>query len=76
MSLEALQVMKPRNTFKYVEQIHPATDQVLRVYPSVVVAAAFMQIGKSGIYSCCNSQQLIYVGFKWRFYNGPPLDCK
>ena len=61
---------------KCVEQIHPVTGQVLRVYPSVTAAANCMGIAKSSINSCCNGKVQTCGRFKWRFYDGPPLDCK
>ena len=61
---------------KCVEQIHPATDEVLRVYPSGTAAASFMGVGESGISQCCNGMIYTWKGFKWRFYRGPPIDCK
>ena len=61
---------------KCAEQIHPVTGQVLRVYSSATAAANFMGIDNSNISQCCNGKQQTCGGFKWRFYNGPPLDCK
>ena len=61
---------------KRVEQIHPVTGQVLRVYPSATAAANFMGVCGSSIGSCCVGKMLHCGGFKWRYYNGPPLDCK
>ena len=59
-----------------VEQIHPVTDEVLRVYPSGAAAASFMGISHSGISHCCKGIRCTSNGFKWRFYSGPPIDCK
>ena len=61
---------------KCVEQIHPVTGQKLRVYPCVRAAANFMGIDNSNINCCCNGKLQTCGGFKWRFYDGPPLDCK
>ena len=61
---------------KCVEQINPITGQVLRVYPFVTAAANFMGIDHSSISNCCNNKIKTCGGFKWRFYDGPPLDCK
>ena len=61
---------------KSVEQIHPVTDQVLRVYPFVQAAANFMGIANSNIHRCCNGKMQTCGGFKWRFYDGPLLNCK
>ena len=72
--LESLQT--GRDKTKCVEQINPETGQVLRVYPSSTVAANFMEISQSHISACCNGRQQTCGGFKWRFYDGPLLDCK
>ena len=64
------------NEAKCVEQIHSETGQVLRIYPSVTAAAKFMKISQSNISSCCNGKKQTCCGFKWRFYDGPLLDCK
>ena len=61
---------------KCVEQIHPVTDEVLRVYPSGTAAASFMGVGQSGISQCFNGYYHTSKGFKWRLYRGPPIDCK
>ena len=61
---------------KCVEQINPINDQVLRVYPSITAAANFMGISISHISECCNGKLQTCGGFKWRFYDGPLLDCK
>ena len=59
---------------KMVEQLHPETGEVLRVYPSGKYAATFMQVSQGGISQCCNGNCQEFCGFKWRFYTGPPLD--
>ena len=61
---------------KCVEQINPITGQVLRIYPSIAAAANFMEISKSSIHNCSNGKRQTCAGFKWRFYDGPLLDCK
>jgi len=35
-----------------------------------------MGIDNSSIRSCCNGKLQTCGGFKWRFYDGPLLDCK
>ena len=68
---------KARSTAKCVEQIHLVTDQVLRVYPSITTAANFMGMNTSDyISACCKGKVKTCAGFKWRFYDGPLLDCK
>ena len=79
MSLKELKLLQSQlenAAVKCVEQIHPVTDQVLRVYSSASTAANFMGISNSNIHSCCDGKQQTCGGFKWRFYDGPPLDCK
>ena len=61
---------------KCVEQIDLETGEILRVYPSVTAAANFMGISISHISECCYGKLLTCGGFKWRFYDGPLLDCK
>ena len=61
---------------KPVEQIHIETGEVLRIHPSGSFAATFMCCTQGGISTCCNNKQDEFMGFKWRFYDGPPLDCK
>ena len=78
MSLKDLKLLQSQleNAAKCVEQIHPVTDQVLRVYSSATAAANFMGIYRSSISLCCNGKQQTCGGFKWRFYDGPLLNCK
>ncbi len=61
---------------KPVEQINPETGEVLRVHNSVTAAANFVHMAWCSIGNCCHGKQKISAGFKWRFYTGPPLDCK
>ena len=63
-------------TTKCVEQIHSETSQVLRVYPSIAAVANFMGISHSSISRCCTGKQQTCDGFRWRYYDGPLLDCK
>ena len=61
------------DTRKAIEQLHPVTGQVLRVYPGGSDAAKFMGISQGGISLCCHGKQADANGFCWRFYEGPPL---
>jgi hypothetical protein len=61
---------------KSIEQLHIDTGEVLRVYPSGKDAAAFMNVSQSGISLCCTGSKPDCYGFKWRIYEGPPIDCK
>ena len=80
MSLKKLKLLQSQlenAAVKCVEQIHPVTDQVFRVYPSATAAANFMGIDNSHIHKCCcNGKLQTCGGFKWRFYDGPLLNCK
>ena len=85
MSLENLKAIESaaaaqddddKSNSECVEQIHPETGQVLRVYSSARNDETFMGINKYSINSCLNGNTKTYAGFKWRFYDGPPLDCK
>lgn len=99
-----------------IEQLHILTNEVLRVYPSGSIAAAFLNVSQvhtanikplkwnrsvsslsscvhsinpltsstplfwyffqSGISLCCSGTKPDAYGFKWRFYEGPSIDCK
>ena len=62
---------------KYVEQIHRLTGQVLRIYPSCHAAAIFMGMKcQYSISKCCHGKRQTHGAIKWRFYDGPLLDCK
>ena len=52
---------------KCVEQIDLETDQVLRIYPSIIAAANFMGVDQSSISECCTGKQQTCGGFKWRY---------
>ena len=57
-----------------VEQLHPVTNEVLRLYRSGKEAAIFMNIAQGGISLCCSGNKADCAGFKWRFYEGLPID--
>lgn len=61
---------------KPIEQLHLITGEVLRVYPSGKDAASFMNVSQSSISQCLQGKRNDCFGFKWRFYEGPPIDCK
>ena len=62
---------------KVVEQLHIQTGEVLRVHKNMLSASKFMGLLSSdGISACCRNLQQKSSGFKWRFYEGPPIDCK
>ena len=60
---------------KCIEQLHPVTGEVLRVYPSGKDAAQFMNVTQSGISLCTSGLRPDCYGFRWRIYEGPPIDC-
>jgi hypothetical protein len=60
---------------KAIEQLHISTGEVLRIYPSGKDAAEFMNVSQSGISLVCSGKIKDSYGFKWRFYEGPPIDC-
>ena len=80
MSLKTLKLLQSQlenaTKAKCVEQIRLVTGQILRVYPSATAAAKFMGLYTSSIHKCCDGKVQTCGGFKWRFYDGPPLDCK
>jgi hypothetical protein len=59
---------------KAVAQLHPVTGDVLRIHPSGKVAAAFMGVSPAGISLCCSGKSQESFGFRWKFYEGPPID--
>lgn len=59
---------------KAIEQLHPQTGEVLRIYAGGSDAAKFMGISQGGISLCCHGKQSDASGFKWRFYDGPAID--
>ncbi len=76
--IEAALEMSYNNTKKQmpVEQLHLITGEVLRVYPRGKDAALFMNVSQSGISLCCSGTKADCYGFRWRMYEGPPIDCK
>lgn len=60
---------------KCIEQLHLVTGEVLRVYPSGKDAAQFMNVTQSGISLCTSGLRPDCYGFRWRIYEGPPIDC-
>lgn len=60
---------------KCIEQLHPLTGEVLRVYPSGKDAAQFMNVTQSGISLCTSGIRPDCYGFRWRIYEGPQIDC-
>ena len=52
----------------HVEQLHPTTEEVLRLYFSAEDAASFMGILLGGVIKCCNGEIESFHGFKWRFH--------
>ena len=61
---------------KCIEQLHLVTGELLRVYPSGKDAAQFMNVTQSGISLCTSGLRPDCYGFRWRIYEGPPIDCK
>ena len=61
---------------KCVEQLDLETGEVLRVYPSGWYAAKILSVSQGGISQCMNGLRQSCYGFRWRAYDGPPLDCE
>jgi hypothetical protein len=61
---------------KPVEQLDLATGEVVRRYPSGTDAALLMKASQGGISQCCNGVKADVYNFRWRWYEGPPIDCK
>lgn len=60
---------------KPVEQIRLDTGEVVRLHPSGKAAATFMGVSQAQISLCCSGKQAEAYGFRWRIYEGPPVDC-
>lgn len=75
-SAEPEQIHKRSTAVKAIEQLHVISGEILRIYPSGREAAAFMNISQSGISLCTNGLKSEANGFRWRSYDGPPIDCK
>jgi hypothetical protein len=61
---------------RYVEMCHITTGEVLRIFPSQKEAALMLGVSQAGISQCCSGVKPDSYGFKWRFYDGPTIDCK
>lgn len=61
---------------KCIEQLDLETDEVLRIYPSGSDAAKLMKVSQGGISQCINGLRKSCYGFRWRAYDGPPINCK
>jgi hypothetical protein len=60
-----------------VEQLHVQSEMVLRRYADTATAADAMKTKHGNILNCCEGRSKTAVGFKWRFYQGPPIaDCR
>ena len=61
---------------KPVEQVDPTSGVLHRRYSSVREASAAMQTSQTAISQCANGQRSEVHNFHWRWYDGPPIDCK
>jgi hypothetical protein len=59
-----------------VEQLHIVTQEVLRIHKTGRDAAKFLNVSQSGISLCLTGTKPDAYGFKWRYYEGPKIDCK
>lgn len=69
-------VMQQMIMSKAIEQLNSTTGDVLAIYPSYLIAASHMKIPSADILQCCKQNFSECGGFKWRFYDGPDVDCK
>lgn len=74
-SYDGTHVLPPRST-KAVEQLHILTGEILRLHASGKHAAQFFDLSQSGISQCLTTAKTDCYGFRWRYYLGPPVDCK
>lgn len=51
---------------KQIEKLHPVTEEVLQVYPSVAHLVKDYQFSRASLYNVINNK-FIAKGFKWRF---------
>eukprot|EP01036_Dinobryon_divergens_P022458 gene22458-30715_t len=59
---------------KCIEQLDLETGEVLRIYPSGSDAAKLMKVSQGGISQCINGLRKSCYGFRWRAYDGPPIN--
>jgi hypothetical protein len=60
---------------KAILQINLSTGDVLRVFASGKEAAQFLNVSQSGISLCLNGLKQDSYGFKWKLYEGNPIEC-
>jgi hypothetical protein len=65
-----------RQGTKPLEQLDMDTGEVLRRYGSGKEAAYMMKASQGGISQCCTGIKTEAYNFKWRYYEGPMIDCK
>ena len=59
---------------KGIEQLHVITGELLRIYPTVEAAAAFMRVPYSSFSECFTKQTL---GFNWKYFVcDATINCK
>lgn len=75
-SFESNQVKYYCSHIKPVEQLDLLTGKVLRRYLSGASAAKCMEGAQAAISLCCRSKEhkSCAYNFRWRFYQGPPID--
>jgi hypothetical protein len=56
--------------------IHLVTGEVLRVFYNQKEAANMLGVSQAGLSQCCSGVKPDAYGFKWRFYEGPAINCK
>lgn len=74
-SYDGTSILPPRAT-KAVEQLHILSGELLRLHASGKHAACFFNLSQSGISQCLTNVKTDCYGFRWRYYNGPAVDCE
>jgi hypothetical protein len=61
---------------KAVELIHVVTGELIRIFSTGTEAAEFFATMQSNISYCLHNVRPDFLGFKWRLYAGPAINCK
>lgn len=61
---------------KAIELLHVVTGELVRVFPSGKDAASFFNVAQSSISICLHNTKPEFLGFRWRHYVGPAINCK
>ena len=63
-------------TYRPVECFDINTKDILRIFPSRIDVATCLKISKFDILNVCNGSKESCYGLGFKYYEGPPIDCK